>query len=256
MVKYHIVKTRYPYTGIQMRYKEKEDKLITTITVFATFALFILWCFRDSPELFDGGTELYDYAINLFIGVIVAYIFFYLNVLVPKKRQLRHTLKYVGECIGTICFNEISKVKSFEIDAKNIKIMNIMGVKIQHHDVTPTNRTSIQEDANIQNIHILTNLLDVVEKNAFHLRTNIVEVLNALFPLISEKYIMTQCNIPTEHQKMSFTKTLRCKRYSGRDNIGTITRTAIDRLDYLLDNESTMQSINTAIQFGTDKQAT
>ena len=224
--------------------------MITMLAIFAGVILFVLWSFRDADELFDGGAEVYSYGINLAVGFIVSYIFFYLNFLIPKKKELRSSLIYVGECIGTICFNEISRVRAFEPHIENLKIMNIMGVKYQIRDIDPGNLMSIQEDINKENAYLLNNLLEMVDKNAFQLRVILVEMLNSLFPLIAENYRMTECHINAEDKAESFIKIMSCKRYSGKSNIGAVSKSSIDRLNYLIESESKMRSINTAIQFG------
>lgn len=232
-----------------MKYKDREDSVIGLLALAAIVALFTFWIFRDSPELFDGGDELYDYGVNLIIGVIVSYIFFHLNFLIPKKKRLKHSFKYIGECIGTICFNEITRVRTFEENASNLKVMNIMGVRSSYINGIKESRVSIQADINKQNMGLLHNLLDIADKNTFSSRTVVVELVNALFPMISENYMISDYFRDWKHEKNNQMQTLSCKRYS-EGNIGYVTNAAIKRLNYLLENESVMKSINLPVEYG------
>lgn len=249
-IKDSLIDDRKNQNGIIMKYRDSEDNIITMLAFLAVVSLFVLWLFRDVNELFNGGVELYSYSVNLAIGVIVSYIFFYLNFMIPKKKKLRNTLVYVGECIGTICFNEISRVRVFEPGFENLKIMNIMGVKYQNKSINPDEIISIQEDINKENVLILDNIFKIIDKNAFQSRTALVELLNTLFPFILENERLMKYNRGAEHKIDSFITNLSCKRYSGKSNVGLVSKAAIGRLNYLLENESNMHSIKTAIQFG------
>ncbi len=233
-----------------MKYKDRADRIIDVVAILAIILMIAFWFYRDSSEIFDGGDEVYDYGVNLALGVIISYIFFYLNILYPKKKNLAHTLKYVGECIGTICFNEITRIRVFENDAANLKVMNIMGVKFNYINGIEGQRPSIQRDINKQNIGLLTNLLDVLEKNAFSSRTVVVELMNSLFPMITEDYVITECFTNCEDEKSKLINMMSCKRYSETGNIRYVTKAAIGRLNYLLENEANMHSINSSIEFG------
>lgn len=98
----------------------------TTLSLFllmSTIILFIGWLYRDVPEIFNGGDEIYDYIITIVLGYLVSYVFYYINIYRPKRRIIIDTCNYIGDCISYMIFNDFQLSDTINKDYSELEII-------------------------------------------------------------------------------------------------------------------------------------
>lgn len=230
----------------------KDDKILSGLFITSLLLVSVFWFFRDAPELFDGGDEVYDYALTIILGYIVSYIFYLINLLLPKIKSTKDAYRYVGDCLAYISFNTLMLADCFNRDHEKIevKLLTQRGIRQAFQKGMELNCDEIQKNVNKYNILLIELVYEKIRTTSPIVENDLTDFINITlshsinFDVMFKKFVHREQIIESQNRSCD------CKRFSQNNAIGFIKSRFKKRLDLLRKHEHELDNFDLVIYLG------
>jgi hypothetical protein len=236
---------------------DREDKILTILFLVAFCSLFLFWVSRDWAEIFDGGKEIYGYGLNIVLGYLLSYLFYLINILLPKLRSRKDVYNCIGDYIAYLCFNSLMISDCLNKNHKDIQllILHHHGISRSYQRGMAVNPNMFQEEVKKSDLILVEHMYEKIRSNAQSIEPSVTEFINsALYAYLPLRGIFSDL---TSRDKILQSQIIfaESKKYSQIDPIGLIVKRYIRKINLLIEKEPMLFEYDLAIYLGdsTDK---